>query len=59
MLPVRNVTVANQRLRVITFPDRRVTPPAAPSEWLLQADLEDLLYPNTCRRAGGLLRGCV
>ena len=32
---------------ILTLPDRRPSAPSpAPREWLLQMDLEDLLYPS-------------
>ena len=49
----------NKALRVVTLVDRRTSaPPAAPCEWLFQADIEDLLYPSvlTMGTAGALYR---
>ena len=36
----------NKTMHIITMVDRRTSPPAPPIEWMLQAELEDLLYPS-------------
>ena len=33
-------------MKIVTLVDRRPSAPSAPREWLLQADLEDILYPS-------------
>jgi uncharacterized membrane protein YgcG len=56
VVPVRSITIQcthphdesipfQKELRVVTLQDRRSNAPSQPIEWLLQIDLEDLLYP--------------
>ena len=55
MVPHRTVTIQNVQggpfvfnkpMIIVTLADRRPSAPSASREWLLQADLEDLLYPS-------------
>jgi hypothetical protein len=43
---ISGVLARDMRMRVVTLPDRRTTPPSTPIEWMLKVDLEDLLYPS-------------
>ena len=50
-VPTRTLTIANVlpralTIKVVSLIDRRA-PDSEPQEWLLQTDLEDLLYPST------------
>ena len=53
VVPSRTVVLSNvlqnggdKRMKIVTLVDRRPSAPSAPREWLLQADLEDVLYPS-------------
>ena len=55
VVPHRTVTIQNVQggpfvfnkpMIIVTLADRRPSAPSAPREWMLQADLEDLLYPS-------------
>jgi hypothetical protein len=41
---ISGVLPRDMRMRIVTLPDRRTTPPSAPIEWMFKIELEELLY---------------